>query len=270
MAEQAANFSGSDILGGPAFDLAAHKGSYVFVAFMGLPWCGPCKMELPHLVAVANEYAAGPPTPAVDFVIVNSRQSFQNSAIATYAKEQGVTMPIIDDEGSAILLSYAGNHTVPQSFIVKPTGALCDSHKVGAGTAEELIGLLVECGAPAPGSSAQIPVIDWGSQPYPVLSFPPYGPPKDFPTPVRIPPPGPKPLSLMSRAVVRALAIHDAASGLAHHEASTAIRSAALKAAAASLRRMESLATLKAELGPLPPYADAVEAGRDRKKRADS
>jgi thiol-disulfide isomerase/thioredoxin len=236
----------------------------VFVAFMGLPWCGPCKLELPQLVAVADEYAAAPPTPAVDFVIVNMRESFQTSAVAKYATDLGVTMPIIDDDYS-ILVSYGGDHLVPQSFIVTPSGALCDSHKLGAGAAEELMNLLLECGAPAPVSS----VIDLGSQPPPVYTFPPYGPPdgfpREFPTPIRVPPPGPKPLGLMSRAVVRALAIYDVAAGLAHHEASTTIRSAALQAAAASLRRMESLAALEAELGPLPP--NAVEMGKAAKRK---
>jgi thiol-disulfide isomerase/thioredoxin len=252
MAEQAPNFSGQDILGGPAFDLAAHKGSYVFVAFMGLPWCYPCTWELPHLIALANEFAVNPSTPAVEFVILNQRAGeIQNSEVATYLKDQGVTMPVIDDEGAAIEQSYYGSPAVPVSLVVDPTGALCPHHWEGAGTAEQLMNLLLVCGAPVPGF-APIPVIDWGSQPVSVLVFPPYGPPKEFPTPVRVPPPGPKPLSLMSRAVVRALAIHDAAADLAHRDAATLVRSAALKAAAASLRRMESLAALEAERGSAP------------------
>jgi hypothetical protein len=67
----------------------------------------------------------------------------------------------------------------------------------------------------------------------------------------------------MSLEVVRALAIHDAASRLADHEARTTIRSSALKAAAASLRRMESLTALEAEIGPLPPHA--IKRVRDGK-----
>jgi hypothetical protein len=59
----------------------------------------------------------------------------------------------------------------------------------------------------------------------------------------------------MSREVVRALAIHDGAANLVDHETRTAIRSSALKAAAAGLRRMESLAELEGQLGPLPPHA---------------
>jgi thiol-disulfide isomerase/thioredoxin len=265
MATDAPIVSGQDILGGPAFDLAAHKGSYVFVAFMGLPWCGPCKLELPNLVAVANEYAAAPPTPAVDFVIVNWRISFPISSVATYAKEQGVTFPVIDDDDGAMLFSYGGDVAVPQSYIVTPSGALCDSHLYGSGTAEELMNLPLECGARAPGTvPGDIPIINWGSQPTPVLTFPPDDFPREFPTPVRGLPPGPKPLGLMSRAVVRGLAIHDAAAGLADHQASTAIRSAALKAAATGLRRMESMAALEAELGPLPPHA--VEMGKASKR----
>jgi hypothetical protein len=128
--------------------------------------------------------------------------------------------------------------------------------------------ILLECGAPAPGATG-IPVIDWSSQPqFPLVPVPWWmwnTLPKDFPTPVRTLPPGPKPLSLTSRAVVRALAIHDAAGSLVHHEASTEIRSAALKAAAVGLRRMEAMAALEAELGPLP--AVAVETEPDPKTK---
>jgi hypothetical protein len=59
----------------------------------------------------------------------------------------------------------------------------------------------------------------------------------------------------MSQEVARSLAIHDAASRLTQHEARTTIRSAALNAAAASLRRMQSLAAVEAEIGPLPRHA---------------
>jgi hypothetical protein len=76
--------------------------------------------------------------------------------------------------------------------------------------------------------------------------------PKDFPVPVRIPPPGPKPLGLLSRQLMRALALHDAADALAEREGRRQVRGAALKSAAATLRRLESLAALEAEHGPLP------------------
>jgi thiol-disulfide isomerase/thioredoxin len=260
MPKQAPNFSGPDLLGGPQFNLVDHKGWFVFVAFMGLPWCGPCKLELPHLQTLASQYEVNPATPVVDFVIVNNRNGLaENSAVIAYAKEQNITIPIVDDVNGAIYWSYPVNGGVPISFIVKPSGELCEPPHPGSGTYEQLLGLLLECGAPAPGHH-QTPRIPWPQPPGNMTLNPAFAGiwPIVFPVPVDEGP-GPIPkrfgLDAMSHDVVRALAIHDAASGLAHHEARTAIRSSALKAAATSLRRMESLATLETELGPLAPHA---------------
>jgi thiol-disulfide isomerase/thioredoxin len=267
MPEQAPTFSGPDILGGPDFDLADHKGSFVFVAFMGLPWCGPCKLELPHLQTLAGSYAVNPSVPVVTFVIVNNKGPHQNSGIVAYAKQENVTIPIIDDANNAIFSAYPNIGGVPTSVIVKPSGELCDDRLVGAHATDELLGLLLACGAPSPGGvqAPPIPRIDWGSQPPETISTTPVGiflgyPIKDPPVPVDPDPFPPRPyrmvgLDHMSREVVRALAIHDGAANLVDHETRTAIRSSALKAAAAGLRRMESLAELEGQLGPLPPHA---------------
>ncbi len=56
----------------------------------------------------------------------------------------------------------------------------------------------------------------------------------------------------MSRQVLRALALHDAAATLPTHDARAQVRSAALDMAARGLKRMQSLAALKRKLGPTP------------------
>lgn len=268
MAKKAPPIAGPDLTGGPDFDLAQHKGSYIFVAFDGFPWCGPCKMELPHLLALAQEYAAHPSVPAVHFVIVNDRFATSLSAVETFAKQEIVTIPVIDDDAAKIQQAYSGftYSLVPQAYVVKPMGDLCDHSLQGAKTADELQALLIKCGAPAPGEKGT-QTIDWGDQPPPVVALiPAYaGLPPEFATPVKGPPqPWPKALSLMSRQLMRALVVHDSAAGLADHATRSTVRGAALTSAAQDLRRMEKASALAAELGALPSHA--VVLARDRKK----
>jgi thiol-disulfide isomerase/thioredoxin len=252
MPDPAPNFSGPDLLGGPPFNLADHKGSYVFIAFMGLPWCGPCKLELPHLAAVAQEYALNPATPDVHFVIVNSRLGYQNSSVVALTKAENITLPILDDDN--IMNAYTDSLSWPQSYMVKPSGALCAHHLKAAAGADQLQAFILQCGAAAPGKVA-VPTFEWGDQPPPVVVLNPYLgglKPSDIPIPIPVPTPDPRPYSLHSRQLMRALALHDAADGLAEREGRRQVRGAALKAAAVTLRRLESLADLEAEHGPLP------------------
>jgi thiol-disulfide isomerase/thioredoxin len=160
MPEPAPNFSGPDLLGGPPFNLADLKGSYVFIAFMGLPWCGPCKLELPHLAAVAHEYAVNPSTPAVQFVIVNTRFGYQNSAVVALAKEENITLPILDDDN--IMNAYTDSLSWPRSYMVKPSGALCEHHLAAAAGADQLQAFILQCGGAAPGGVA-VPFFEWAT-----------------------------------------------------------------------------------------------------------
>lgn len=252
MSDPAPNFSGPDLLGGPPFNLADHKGEYVLIAFMGLPWCGPCKWELPHLVAVAQEYTLNPATPDVRFVIVNTRLGYSNTGVVAFAKELNVTFPILEDDN--IMSAYVENMLWPQTYMVKPSGKLCEDHLVGPAGADQMQAFILQCGAPAPGQVAT-PVFVWGDQPPPVVVLnPSFGgvKPGDFPVPIPVPTPDPRPYGLHARQMMRALALYDAAGGLAEHEGRQQVRAAALRAAAATLRRLETLETLEAEHGPLP------------------
>ena len=268
MAKKAPPIVGPDLTGGPDFDLAQHKGAFVLVNFDGFPWCDPCKLELPHLLALAQDYAANQSVPPVHFVIVNDRLTSSLSSVAAFAKQEIVTIPVVDDDDAKIQHAYSSldpNYSiVPQTFVVRPTGFQCDDFLDGAKTADELQALLVKCGAPAPGETGT-PYVDLTSQPPPIVALIPgyAGWPPEFATPIKGPPqPWPKGLSLMSRQVYRALAVHDSAAGLADHETRSAVRKAALKSAAHDLKRMEKASALAA--GRTPSYV--VVTSRDRKK----
>jgi AhpC/TSA family len=270
MAKKAPHFAGPDLLGGPDFDLAQHKGAYVYIAFEGYLWCANCVLQLPNLLAVAWDYALNQSVPPVHFVIVNWRNGTPAETVVTYGKQENIIMPMIADDSHKILDAYAGTPSLafPQAFIVKPTGILCEepSH---AHTADEIQAFLINCGAPEPGGTG-VRVIEWGAQPPETVAIIPsyVGWPPQFPTPVDLKPkPDPKSLSLMSRQVMRALALHDSAVSLADHAARIAVRKAALESAAAGLGRMEKANKLSAELGPLPPFAVVIDP--DRKKSAE-
>jgi hypothetical protein len=245
--------------------------SYVFIAFEGYTWCDNCLLQLPNLLAVAWDYALNQSVPPVHFVIVNYRDGSKTETVVAYAKQENIIMPIIADDLYKIQTAYTGLQysVTPQAFMVKPTGILCEEQSY-AHSADELQAFIVKCGAPEPGSMG-VPVVEWGAQPPEISSLiPSYaGWPPEFPTPVGgKPKPDPKSLSLMSRQVLRALALHDSAASLADHAARNAVRKAALESAATGLKRMEQANTLAAELGPLPPFEVASDGGP--KKSADS
>jgi thiol-disulfide isomerase/thioredoxin len=263
MPNKAPNIYGADILGGPAFNLSDHKGFFVVVSMMGLPWCEPCKIEMPHLAAVAEEYAANPSVPEVHFVIVNWKDSYGNDGIIAYAKQENFTIPIIDDAKYQIMQSY-GVTSVPRTFVVRPPGDLCNV--LGSFSADSLPSLKSYCGMPLPGEGI---TYDLKSQPPAVVMVNPSfnGLTRaDIPVPIPFPGPDPKPFSLMSRQVLRALALHDAAATLASHDARAQVRSAALDVAARGLKRMQSLAALEREHGPTPRPVPLPS----RERKADS
>jgi thiol-disulfide isomerase/thioredoxin len=250
MPNKAPNIFGADILGGPAFNLSDHKGSFVVVSMMGLPWCEPCKVEMPHLAAVAEEYAVDPSLPNVHFVIVNWKDTFGNDGIIAYAKQENFTIPIIDDAKGQIMQAY-GVGGVPRTFVIKPQGDLCDVI-LASFSADTLPWVKDHCGMPAPGEGitydlkSQPPVVVVVNPSFTGLTR------KDIPVPIPFTGPDPKPLSLMSRQVLRALALHDGAATLPTQDARAQVRSAALDVAARGVRRMQSVATLERELGPAP------------------
>src|SRR5262245_23205948 len=98
MAKKAPHFAGPDLPGGPDFELSQHKGAYVFIAFEGYTWCDTCLLQLPHLLAVAWDYALNQSMPPVHFVIVNYRDGSKTETVVAYGKQENIIIPIIADD----------------------------------------------------------------------------------------------------------------------------------------------------------------------------
>ena len=91
-------------------------------------WCVPCRRELPQL----QEFAAKHQN--VSVVAVNLGDKLDS--VAAYAKEIGLTMPVvIDTEGR--ISSALGVTSVPSTLVIDSSGKVIATH-VGEITADEL------------------------------------------------------------------------------------------------------------------------------------
>jgi thiol-disulfide isomerase/thioredoxin len=93
--------------------LARHRGQIVLLNLWAT-WCAPCREELPALERFARENAG-------KVVVLGVDQGESASAAAAYAKERGVTFPILVDEQQQYGRTYAAIG-LPTSVIVDRSG----------------------------------------------------------------------------------------------------------------------------------------------------
>ncbi len=113
----AASFTLKD-LDGKERSLESFRGKTVLVNFWAT-WCPPCRAELPEL---QETYAAHKSCFDVVGVAVDSGTA---ADVKAFAKQKGLTYPILMDDGSAS--SAYGIQTIPQSFLIDPQGRVLGS-----------------------------------------------------------------------------------------------------------------------------------------------
>lgn len=95
-------------------DLAGLRGKPVVVNFWAT-WCGPCRAEMPELVALHKT------NPNVVVLEVNVQESLD--VMQPFAEEFGMTMPVIVDETGAVRKLY-GVRNLPTTVFVEPDGTI--------------------------------------------------------------------------------------------------------------------------------------------------
>ena len=106
--------------------LSDYKGKVVLLNFWAT-WCGPCKMEMPDLQAVYEDYGknqedvvilgvANPKTPSRP-----QNSDVTTEEVAAFLQEGGYTYPTAMDETGQVFLQY-GVSAFPTTFMITPEG----------------------------------------------------------------------------------------------------------------------------------------------------
>jgi thiol-disulfide isomerase/thioredoxin len=105
---------------GGTFRLADYKDKVV-VLDVWATWCGPCRMEIPHLVDLSKEYAGK----GVE-VIGLTTESAQTDAdtVRDFAKEMKINYKLGYARADIAQSLMNGQFTIPQTFVIAPGGRI--------------------------------------------------------------------------------------------------------------------------------------------------
>ena len=105
-------------MNGKKIDLASYAGKPL-VLNMWATWCGPCKIETPQLMALADKYRAR----GVAFVGLNVDDTPE--AVRAFADELKVNYPMLIGVGQTGLLEAVGYEgELPLSLLIKADGTI--------------------------------------------------------------------------------------------------------------------------------------------------
>ena len=106
---------------GNSHTLSDYEGQTVFLNFWAT-WCGPCKMEMPDIQALYEEWGEN----AGDLVVLGVAgpdigQEGSAEDIAAFLEENGYTYPVVMDDTGALFYQY-GISAYPTTFMIDPEG----------------------------------------------------------------------------------------------------------------------------------------------------
>jgi peroxiredoxin len=102
---------------GKKVSLSDYKGKAVLINFWAT-WCAPCKIEMPWLVALRNQYAGQ----GFEILGVNADDpGTPRTKLAKFGQEQGLTYPLLIGD-DAMSHKYGGVEFLPTSFFVGRDG----------------------------------------------------------------------------------------------------------------------------------------------------
>ena len=116
----APDFTLTDQYGEP-HTLSDYQGQTVFLNFWAT-WCGPCKMEMPDIQALYEEWDEN----AGDLVVLGVAgpdigQEGSAEDIAAFLEENGYTYPVVMDDTGTLFYQY-GISAYPTTFMIDPEG----------------------------------------------------------------------------------------------------------------------------------------------------
>jgi thiol-disulfide isomerase/thioredoxin len=116
---KAADFSWTGESGNKVTFAEFSKDNVVLINFWAT-WCGPCKRELPDLIALHNEYKGK----SVKIIGISvDRDADVLGLVRNFAAETNLTYPIVIDNGE-LEKAFGGIRGIPTSFFVNKNGEI--------------------------------------------------------------------------------------------------------------------------------------------------
>jgi thiol-disulfide isomerase/thioredoxin len=111
------NFTVKD-MNGHDVDLASFRGHPIVLNFWAT-WCGPCRLEIPHLVELADEYRAK------GLVVLGISIDDEPSDLRAFAPTLGMNYPIlVGRDHDDLLAAYDAVYGIPISVFIRPDGTV--------------------------------------------------------------------------------------------------------------------------------------------------
>ncbi len=111
-------------LDGESFRLADYKGKVV-VLDLWATWCGPCRLEIPHLVAIGNEYG-GRGVEVVGLSTENPQQAAE--AVRNFARDFKIDYKLGWANPQVAQLIGFGGGVIPQTLVIGRDGTVVMHH----------------------------------------------------------------------------------------------------------------------------------------------
>ncbi len=122
--ETAPEFSLRDI-NGQEVSLADYKGKVVLVNFWAT-WCGPCKLEMPHLDKMDREFEEK----GFEVISISTDDARAASKVKPLIKRGGYGFTVLLDKDTAVVSKYNPAKTLPYNVLINRSGGI---HKVFQG-----------------------------------------------------------------------------------------------------------------------------------------
>ncbi len=109
-----------ETIDGSQFTLSDHVGRDVIVMSFWATWCGPCKVELPHLDALYNEEKEN----GLVIVALAMDEPTTVAEVAPTAQRLGLTMPVALDTNQRAVALYNRSRSAPMTVVIDKQGRI--------------------------------------------------------------------------------------------------------------------------------------------------
>jgi peroxiredoxin len=93
------------------------RGKVVLVNFFAT-WCGPCRLELPHVEQLWQDHR----DEGLAVIVIGREESEQS--VAAFRSEQGYTFPMAPDPERSVYSQFA-TELIPRTYLISPAGKIC-------------------------------------------------------------------------------------------------------------------------------------------------